>query len=31
MGTKALSSTIEDYLETILNLEKDKKLSGLRT
>ena len=26
MGTKALSSTIEDYLETILNLEKDKKI-----
>ena len=25
MGTKALSSTIEDYLETILNLEKNKK------
>jgi len=26
MNAKALSSTIEDYLETILNLEKDKKI-----
>ncbi|MEA1970928.1 MAG: metal-dependent transcriptional regulator, partial [Thermodesulfobacteriota bacterium] len=26
MGAKALSSTIEDYLETILNLEKNKKI-----
>ena len=25
MGAKALSSTMEDYLETVLNLEKDKK------
>ncbi|MBW2595409.1 MAG: metal-dependent transcriptional regulator [Deltaproteobacteria bacterium] len=25
MSTKALSSTMEDYLETVLNLEKDKK------
>jgi len=26
MGTKTLSSTMEDYLETIFNLEKNKKI-----